>query len=100
MRHHGPHGWEDGSFAMLPLLGTFVLIPLLLALAGLFLWRTGRLDPILRRRSPEDGAKVILAERFARGDMSSDDFLERAAMLNWTPGSDLVPTRGNGKRKP
>jgi len=101
MRHHGPPGWEDSSIAMLPLLGSFFLIPLLLALTGLYLWRTGRLNlPAFNRRSPEDGAKEILAERFARGEMTSDDFLERAAMLNWTPGNDRLPARPPGKRKP
>ena len=81
---------------MLPFLGTFFLIPLLLALAGLYLWRTGRLNLPTLRRSPEDTAKEILAERFARGDMTTEDFMDRAAMLNWTPGSDRLPV----KRKP
>ena len=35
----------------------------------------------------------ILAERFARGDISSDEFLERSSMLNWTPGSEQVPPK-------
>ncbi len=38
--------------------------------------------------SPEGEAKKILAERFARGDISTDEFMERASVLNWTPGSD------------
>lgn len=28
----------------------------------------------------------ILAERLARGDSSPEDFLERASMLDWSPG--------------
>ena len=39
-------------------------------------------------RSPEGEAKRILAERFARGDITSDEFMERASVLNWTPGSE------------
>jgi putative membrane protein len=97
MHPHGPHGWEEGSSMMLPFLGVTFLIPLLLALAGFYLWRTGRLNLPTLRRSPEDGAKEILAERFARGEMTSEDFLDRAAMLNWTPGSDRLPAR-LGKR--
>lgn len=68
------------------------MFPLLL-IAGLlfFLSRTGRIGAppwVARSRSPEHEARRILAERFANGDISSDDFLERASVLNWTPGSD------------
>jgi hypothetical protein len=54
----------------LPLIGNFVFLLLILALVatGLYLWRTGRL-PLgnLGRARPEEEAKRILAERFARG---------------------------------
>lgn len=43
------------------------------------------------RVSPEFEAKKTLAERFANGDISSDEFHERASALNWTPGSDPGP---------
>jgi len=100
---HGPYGrgdWEESSFSILPFLGTFLLLLLLAALAGLYLWRRGKLTlPRLGgSRSPEDDAKRILAERFARGDISSDDFMERASILNWSPGSDTVPSRPRKKR--
>jgi putative membrane protein len=49
-------------------------------------------------RSPESEAKKILAERFARGDITSDEFMERASILNWTPGSDSWEV-GKGKKK-
>ncbi len=69
---HGPHGWEDHSLSVLPLLGSFLslLVILALVLTGLYLWRTGRLPlrNLGRARSPEEDAKRILAERFARGD--------------------------------
>ena len=90
----GFHGWEEGSFSVLPFLGGLLLpllLILLLALTGFYLWRKGQL-PNLRRR-PEDEAKRILAERFARGDISSDEFMERSSVLNWTPGTDLPPKR-------
>jgi putative membrane protein len=35
---------------------------------------------------PETEARKILAERLARGDISTEDFFERASILNWTPG--------------
>ena len=63
-----------------------LLLLQLLALAGFYLWRQGKLTlPTLSGvRSPEDDAKRILAERFARGDINSDEFLERASMLKGT----------------
>jgi putative membrane protein len=87
----GFHGWEESSFSMLPFLGAFLLpllLILLLAVTGLYLWRKGKIPPLNLRRRPEDEAKRILAERFARGDISSDEFMERSSILNWTPGTE------------
>ena len=87
---------------MLPFVGGFLLLLILLAgLAAFYLWRTGRLTlpNLATRRSPEDGAKQILADRFARGDISTDDFMERSSILNWTPGSDTIPVRPPRKRR-
>jgi uncharacterized membrane protein len=69
----------------------FLLLLLLLGAAFLFLRHGGKVGPLPwtnARSAPEAEAKRVLAERFARGDISSDDFLERASVLNWTPGSD------------
>jgi putative membrane protein len=104
----GPHGPFDGgrgphelesSLSMLPFLGSLLLL-LLLVLTAWYLWRQGKLPlPKLgSHRSPEEEAKRILAERFARGDMNSDEFLERSSLLNWTPGNDTVPSRPRTKR--
>lgn len=38
--------------------------------------------------APEAEAKKILADRFARGDIGAEEFMERASVLNWTPGSE------------
>lgn len=80
-----------------------MLLPLLLILAvGFFLMRHHRFDgppPWVRHNSPENEAKRVLAERFARGDMTSDDFLERASVLNWTPGSDAWENRPHKKKR-
>ena len=96
---HGPHELES-SLSMLPFLGSMLLL-LLLVLAGLYLWHQGKLPlPKLGgRRSPEEEAKGILAERFARGDISSDEFLERSSILNWTPGVDPVPAKPRKNRR-
>jgi putative membrane protein len=85
---------------MLPFLGSMLLL-LLLLLAVLYLWRQGKLPlPKLGgHRSPEEEAKGILAERFARGDISSDEFLERSSLLNWTPGVDPSPSKPRKNRR-
>lgn len=54
----------------------------------------GRVNPF----SPEYEARRTLATRFADGEISSEEFLERASALNWTPGVDPKPD-GNGKKK-
>ena len=98
---HGVRGGEEASLAALPFLGSFMLLLLLLAgLTALYLWRSGRLSiPALgTASSPEADARRILAERFARGDISSEEFMERASILNWTPGSDSMPGRNRRSR--
>ena len=98
--HPGPHGWEDSSFSVLPFFSGFMmLLLLLLGLTALYLWRRGTLPKLFNRSSPEDDAKRILAERFARGDMNSDEFMEQSNMLNWTPGNDSLPSRPRSKRR-
>jgi putative membrane protein len=99
---HGLRGVQESSLAALPFLGfTLLLLLLLLAgLAALYLWRSGRLavPTIGRSGSAEYEAKRILAERFARGDITTDEFLERASILNWTPGSDAGPYHNRRNR--
>ena len=79
----------------------FFLFVLLVLGTLFFLVRRGYLapPPWAAHRSPESEAKTILAERFARGDISSDEFMERASVLNWTPGSDLYELRRPKKRR-
>jgi len=97
---HGPHGF-DGGFSVLPFLGSSLLLLLLVAGVAYLLWRQGKLTmpSFATRRSPEDQAKQILAERFARGDLSTEDFMERSSTLNWTPGSDTTPRRRPRKHR-
>ena len=78
-----------------PLLGALMFFLTLLLVAALFFYlvRTGRVGPPPwaghTDRAPEAEAKKVLAERFARGDITTDEFMEKASVLNWTPGVDL-----------
>jgi uncharacterized membrane protein len=77
----------------------FVLFLLILAGAFFLARRNGfGPPPWIAHHSPETEAKRVLADRFARGDISSDEFLERASVLNWTPGSDAWETRKKRRR--
>jgi len=97
----GHHGGHEAAGAWFPFVGlSLLLLFLLLTLAAAaYLWRTGRLDRLtqLVRPSPEQEAKRVLADRFARGELSTDEFMERASVLNWTPGSDSWPARRRGR---
>jgi putative membrane protein len=96
---HDAHGWAESSLSVAPIVGSLLLLLLVLLALGFYLWRQGKLTPTLGGvRSPEDEAKRILADRFARGDINSDEFLERASMLNWAPGTNPLPTR-RGKNR-
>jgi uncharacterized membrane protein len=97
---HGVRGVQESSLAALPFLGFTMLLLLLAGLAALYLWRSGRLavPAIGRSVAAEYEARRILAERFARGDITTDEFLERASILNWTPGSDGGPYRNRRNR--
>ena len=80
-----------------------MFILLLFAVGAFFLIRRGQFGPPPWAggrgfRAPEFEAKRILAERFATGDISSDDFLERASVLNWTPGVEPLPAQRRKRR--
>jgi putative membrane protein len=99
---HGQHGWEESSLSVLPFLSSFLFLLLILALAltAFYLWRQGKLPINLGRpRSPEEAAKKILAERFAEGDISTEEFMERSSILNWTPGAEPLPSRPRKSRR-
>ena len=86
-----------------PFLGAlmFFLFLLLTAATLFFLFRTGRIGPPpwAGRGSPETEAKKVLAERFARGDITTDEFMEKASVLNWTPGTDPYENWRPGKKR-
>jgi putative membrane protein len=79
----------------------FLFLLLVLGTLLFFLVRNGQLgsSASATSRSPEAEAKRILAERFARGDITSDEFMERASVLNWTPGSESWDLRKGRKRR-
>jgi uncharacterized membrane protein len=79
------------------------LLFLLLVGSLFFLVRKGHIGPPPWVRhgfhSPEGEAKRILAERFARSDISTEEFMERASVLNWTPGSEAWPVVKEKKKR-
>ncbi len=80
----------------------FLLLLLLTLAAVAFLRRGGQLEapPWARRPvTPETEARNILATRFATGDITSDEFLERASVLNWTPGVEPLPVPRTRRRR-
>ncbi|WP_210414733.1 SHOCT domain-containing protein [Microlunatus elymi] len=80
----------------------FLLTLLLIGAVLFFLARKGKIGPPpwaaggnrIGPLSPEFEARKLLATRFANGEIASDEFLERAAALNWTPGVDHHPQNG------
>lgn len=100
----GPHGHEGmmqggQSMWMAPIMGgIFAVMLFLAAFTAWQLWRRReQLGAMVRsqlggaRQTPEFKAREILAERFARGEISSEEFMERSSMLNWTPGVEPKP---------
>lgn len=93
----------DGGFPFESLMGVLTFVVLLLIIGATILYlRRHDFSPAawLNRRShaPEAEAQQILAERFARGDISTEDFMDRASVLNWTPGSDVTARRKPKRR--
>lgn len=84
----------------------FLLVLLLIAAVVYLLIRRGKIGPPwlaagghggpgrVSPFSPEFEARRTLANRFANGEISPEEFLERAAALNWTPGVDHRPDSG------
>ena len=93
------HGHGGGGL-LEPLFGFAGLLLVLgmLLVAILLLRRYGLLPAGLtfgRRPSPEDHAREVLADRM---DVSTEEFMERASVLNWTPGSHPTPPRKRFRR--
>jgi putative membrane protein len=111
MPPHGPdgHGLPDlaaqhaahgGPF--FPFFGGLMFLLFLLLVFGtlMYLRRTGQLGALpwaRRAQTPEHQAREILATRFATGDITSDEFIERASVLNWTPGVEPLPVPRGGR---
>lgn len=93
--------WHDGPPPFAPILGALMFCLLITLALGALLFtvmrRRGGPPPWARghtagpRTSPEDDARHTLADRFAKGDLTVEEFMERASALNWTPGSDEGP---------
>ncbi|MFC7329969.1 SHOCT domain-containing protein [Marinactinospora rubrisoli] len=82
--------WGAGPPPHAPFAGVAMLLltVLVIAIAVLVVSRRTGGRPPWARPTPEETARTVLAERFARGDIDAAEFLERAGALNWTPGAD------------
>jgi putative membrane protein len=92
----GGHGFVESLLGF----GLFALVLVALVAGYLILRQRGVLPGlslaalgVRRQTRPEDAAKQILAERFAHGDLSTEEFMERASALNWTPGLEAAHPR-------
>ena len=92
-------GFDHGGF-LEPLigLGGFLVVVAILITGLLLLRRFGFLPHmpypssavVRRRKTPRVGCWL---SEWRAGEISGEEFLERASLLNWTPGSDLEPNR-------
>lgn len=98
-----PDHWGDGPPSFLPFFGGFMfLLFLALLVTAFLLMRRGTFGPppwAAPSRAPEAEAKKILADRFAAGDIGAEEFMERASVLNWTPGSEQWAHPAKSKRR-
>ena len=86
-RDLGPGFHDHDAFLAFPFLAALLVMLALLTAAALYLARSGKLELGRSGRArPEEDAKRVLAERFARGDIDGQEFMERSSLLNWTPG--------------
>lgn len=89
---HGPP-WAGSPPPFAPFIGVamFLLLLLLTAFTVVMLMRAkGHRPPWAGAapEPPETAARRVLAERFAKGDITVEEFMERASALNWNPGQD------------
>ncbi|SHI36531.1 hypothetical protein SAMN05421803_1016 [Nocardiopsis flavescens] len=84
--------WGDGPPPFAPLGALMFCLLLIAAAAAAFVLirrRGGGPPPWVsgpRPAPPEYEARRTLADRFARGDITVEEFMERASALNWNPG--------------
>lgn len=77
----GHMGWGDGAGWMMLFWGPVLTV----ALIALVVWAVRSSPPSVGRTVTDDdplsGARRILAERYARGDLDSEEYRERAERL-------------------
>jgi putative membrane protein len=73
------NGWHHGWFWLWPLVPLF-WIAVLFTCARLLLWR-GRRRPWAAYGGPAPDPRAILAERYARGEITLEEYRERLANL-------------------
>ena len=70
-----PYGWHDGGWGVLWMIGSWALVVAIVVLVVRAF--TSRSE---RPQQPK-GARAILDERFARGEISEDEYRERSRVL-------------------
>ena len=78
----GHMNWGDGGWWMMLFWGPVLVIGLIVA--AVLLARSnagGGTGPVGRVEDPLDGARRILAERYARGELDSEEYQEKAERL-------------------
>lgn len=73
------NGWHHGWFLLWPLIPLF-WIAVLVVCARLFFWR-GRRGPWAAYAGPAPDPRAILAERYARGEITLEEYRERLGNL-------------------
>ncbi len=73
------NGWHHGWFWLWPLIPLF-WITVLVTFARLFWWR-GRRGPWAAYGAPGPDPRAILAERYARGEITLEEYRERLGNL-------------------
>ena len=77
----GHMGWGDGAWWMMLFWGPIFTI----ALIALVVWAvrssSSSASPPIADDDPLDGARRILAERYAQGELDSQEYQERAELL-------------------
>ncbi|MEO3871185.1 hypothetical protein ABGB18_20425 [Nonomuraea sp. B12E4] len=81
--HNGPPHWGGGFWPIIP--AFWALTWIALAALAVTAWRRGWWGPRHPRTagpaSPTASAEQILAERYARGKMSDDEYFEKVSVL-------------------
>lgn len=78
----GHMGWGDGAWWMMLFWGPVLVIALIAVVIWAIRSSPRRDGPASGEGDPLDGARRILAERYARGELDSEEYRERMEQLS------------------